>query len=94
MSFLLVVLLLLVHGGRVTSLIGRPRLLIVILRQIVAGVGIGVQALQLPVHLTADSRTVATGTNRPVLLHFRVLADSCTSSSRRARRRLAFVAAS
>lgn len=90
-SVLLLLVTRLVHGWRVATLI-RPRLRIVILGGHV--VARWVKGLQIPVHQIAGG-IVASATDRTVLLHFLVLpATPRASSGWRARRRLAFVAAS
>lgn len=90
-SVLLLLVTRLVHGWRVATLIG-PRLRIVILGGHV--VARWVKGLQIPVHQIAGG-IVASATDRTVLLHFLVLpATPRASSGWRARRRLAFVAAS
>lgn len=90
-SVLLLLVTRLVHGWRVATLV-RPRLRIVILGGHV--VAWWVKGLQIPVHQIAGG-IVASATDRTVLLHFLVLpATPRASPGWRARRRLAFVAAS
>lgn len=91
-SVLLLLVTRLVHGRRVATLVRRPRLRIVILGGHV--VAWRVKGLQIPVHQIAGG-IVASATDRTVLLHFLALpATPRASPGWRARRRLAFVAAS